>query len=75
VATKTEKRWQLDYEIEQHTEGRITASRLRKDRLKNQLFPFHRIGRSVYYDITEINAVIEGSRFGGDFDSTKRKAA
>jgi hypothetical protein len=76
MANQSNKRWLLDREIEEITEGRISASRLRKDRLAAQLFPFHRIGRSVYYDIAEINAVIEGSRFGGNFGSTnKRKAA
>lgn len=71
-----EKRWLLDREIEEKTEGRISASRLRKVRLAAQLFPFHRIGRSVYYDLGEINAVIEGSRFGGNASkAAKRKVA
>lgn len=71
---QSDKRWQLDYEIEKHTAGRITASRLRKDRLSKKLFPFHRIGRSVYYDLAEINAVIEGSRYGGNVTPAKRAA-
>lgn len=65
MAKQGEKRWLLDREIEEQTEGRITASRLRKDRLNKQYFPFHRIGRSVYYDLAEINTIIEGARFGG----------
>ncbi len=65
MANRSANRWQFDYEIEQRTGGRITASRLRKDRLTKQLFPFHRVGRNVYYDIAEIDAVIEGARFGG----------
>lgn len=74
MSNQSEKRWLLDREIEQHTEGRITASRLRKDRLNRQHFPFHRIGRSVYYDLSEINAVIENSRFGGVVNDKKRAA-
>ena len=35
------KRWLLDYEIEQATSGRLTKSRLRKDRIGKQLIPFH----------------------------------
>ena len=59
------KQWLLDREVEAETQGRISASRLRKDRLGAQLFPFHRVGRSCYYDLREINEVIAGSRFGG----------
>lgn len=58
-------RWLLDREVEEATCGRITASRLRKDRLTRQLFPFHRVGRNVYYDLAEIDAIIEAARFGG----------
>jgi hypothetical protein len=66
VATQRKKRWYLDHEIEQETEGRISASRLRKDRLAAQIFPFHRIGKSCFYDLDEINELIEKSRFGGN---------
>jgi hypothetical protein len=69
------KRWLLDREIESATGRRITASRLRKDRLGKQIFPFHRVGRSVYYDIREIEAVIEGARVGGRAQSQRRKQA
>jgi len=31
MSQETANRWKLDYEIEQATDGRITASRLRKD--------------------------------------------
>lgn len=66
VADNTPKKtWLLDREVEAATLGRISASRLRKDRLGAQLFPFHRIGRSCYYDLSEINELIAGSRFGG----------
>ncbi|MDP1672348.1 MAG: hypothetical protein Q8L65_04415 [Burkholderiales bacterium] len=63
--TQDSNRWILDYEVEQATGGRITASRLRHDRVKQQIFPFHRVGRSVFYDMAEINALIEASRYGG----------
>lgn len=70
-----QKRWQLDYEVENDTGGRITASRLRKDRIGKQIFPFHRVGRNCYYDLAEIDAVIEASRFGGHLPTPNRKAA
>ena len=70
MAKQSEKQWLLDREIEEITEGRISKSRLRKDRLAAQIFPFHRIGKSCFYDIDEINELIEASRFGG-----KSKAA
>ena len=73
MSKQGEKRWHLDREIEDLTEKRITASRLRKDRLGKQIFPFHRIGRSVYYDLAEIDALIEGSRFGGNVGSNAHK--
>ena len=63
--TATEQRWLLDYQVEEKTGGRITASRLRKDRTAKQLFPFHKIGRNCYYDLTEIDARIEKARVGG----------
>jgi hypothetical protein len=50
--------------------GRLTASRLRKDRTGKQLIPFHRLGRSVLYDLDEVNRTIENSRFGGDTRNT-----
>jgi len=62
---KQRKRWLLDREVETETEGRLTASRLQKDRIGPQIFPFHRVGRSVFYDLAEIDAVIEAARFGG----------
>jgi hypothetical protein len=62
---QTEKRWLLDYEVEKATNKRISASWLRKDRLGDQFFPFHRVGRLCFYDLAEINAVIERSRHGG----------
>ena len=59
------KRWRLDYEVEEETGGAVKAQRLRKDRREQQVFPFHKVGRSVLYDLDEINAVIEASRYGG----------
>lgn len=59
------RRWLLDREVELATGGRITTARLRKDRAGGQIFPFHRVGRSVYYDLAEINEVIEAARCGG----------
>lgn len=59
------KRWLLDYEVEAATEKRISASWLRKDRVGPQIFPFHRVGRQCFYDLAEINGVIERSRVGG----------
>jgi hypothetical protein len=59
------KRWLLDREIEVALGGSITASRLRKDRLGKKLFPFHRVGRSVYYDLAEVESVIEAAASGG----------
>lgn len=59
------KRWFIDREVEEETGGRITKQRLRKDRYGAQIFPFHKVGRSIYYDLAEIDAVIENSRFGG----------
>lgn len=60
-----QSRWLRDYEIEAASGGRFKKHMLRKDRLENQRFPFHRIGRSVYYDLTELDATIEEARFGG----------
>jgi|RhiMethySRZTD1v2_1073278.scaffolds.fasta_scaffold260199_2 hypothetical protein len=73
MSQETANRWKLDYEIEQATDGRITASRLRKDRIKNQIFPFHRVGRNCFYDLAEIDAAIEASRFGGNIGRPTRK--
>lgn len=58
-------RWLRDYEVEQRSGGRITASWLRKDRVGKQIFPYHRVGRLCLYDMPEVDAVIEKSRFGG----------
>jgi hypothetical protein len=66
-------RWKLDYEVEEATDGRLTAARLRKDRRQKQLIPFHRLGRTVYYDLAEIDAAIEACRFGGNLK--KKRAA
>ena len=66
---RTEKalkpRWLKDYEVEKESAGVITARRLQKDRTGHQFFPVHKIGRSCYYDLAEINATIEKSRVGG----------
>ena len=59
------KRWYLDREIEDVTGGTISKERLRKDRYGAQIFPFHKVGRSIYYDLVEVESVIENSRFGG----------
>lgn len=59
------KRWLLDREVEDETGGRISKERLRKDRYGAQIFPFHKLGRSIFYDLAEIESVIEKSRFGG----------
>ena len=74
MSQNTQKRWKLDYEVEEATDGRITASRLRKDRIKHQLFPFHRVGRNCFYDLAEIDALIEASRFGGNVSGKNRAA-
>lgn len=66
VEAKQGRRWLLDREVEEATGGRISKSRLRKDRIGEQLFPFHRVGRSVYYSLAEIEAVIERNKFGGE---------
>jgi hypothetical protein len=65
VTLPAPSRWKLDYEIEAATDKRISASWLRKDRVGPQIFPFHRVGRLCFYDLDEIDAVIEGSRHGG----------
>ena len=65
VKRRVQKRWLRDYEVEDETDGALSASFLRKDRLGRQLIPFHRIGKSVFYDLDEVNAAIEKSRFGG----------
>ena len=76
MSQQIEEPWLLDREVEQSTDGRITASRLRKDRIGQQIFPFHRVGRNCYYRLSEIHAVIEASRFGGNASKpTRRKAA
>lgn len=60
-----DKQWLRDYEVEEKTNGRISAAWLRKDRVSKQVFPFHRVGRMCLYDLAEINQVIESSRVGG----------
>ena len=62
---QADRRWKFDYEVEQATGGAITAKRLRMDRLGDQIFPFHRVGRSCWYDLDEVNATIEKAKFGG----------
>lgn len=61
----TQKRWFRDYQVEEATDGVVKAQTLRKDRLGAQRYPFYRVGRNVFYDLQEINSVIEKSRFGG----------
>jgi len=51
----------------------VLTGRLRKDRIKNQIFPFHRVGRNCFYDLAEIDAAIEASRFGGNIGRPTRK--
>lgn len=58
-------RWLRDYEVEAASGGRFTKNQLRNDRLGAQHYPFHRLGRLVYYDLAEIDATIEAARFGG----------
>jgi hypothetical protein len=62
---KQQTEWLLDYQVEERTGGRISASRLRKDRVGKQLFPFHRVGASCFYSLDEINDVIARARVGG----------
>ena len=62
---RTKRRWYSDVEIEQETDGALSASWLRKDRGRNQQIPFHRIGAKVVYDLEEVHAAIEKCRFGG----------
>lgn len=70
---QTSKRWLKDVEIEKATGGAITAIFLRKDRAGLQVIPYHRIGaKMVRYDLSEVNAAIEGMRVGGK--QPKRKA-
>jgi hypothetical protein len=62
--TNTARRWLRDYEVQQ-LRPEFTASRLRKDRLGPQLFPFHRIGRDCWYDLPEMDATVAAAKFGG----------
>jgi hypothetical protein len=55
----------LDHKVETATSKLITASRLQKDRIGKQIFPFHRVGRNCYYSLDEIYGVIERSKCGG----------
>jgi hypothetical protein len=44
----------------------ISARTLRKDRvLGRRRFPWYRVGRSVLYDLDEVESIIRASRFGG----------
>jgi hypothetical protein len=54
-----------DHEFEHATDGRISKSWLRKDRVGKQIFPFYRVGRLCFYDLDEIEAVFQKNRFGG----------
>jgi len=63
--TPRSKPFLLDHEVETATQKFITASRLQKDRIGQQIFPFHRVGRNCYYKLEEIYAVIERNKFGG----------
>jgi hypothetical protein len=65
MSERKQKRWVRDYEVEAATGGVLTKSRLQKDRLGKQLFPFHRVGRDCFYDLDEVNEVIVASRCGG----------
>lgn len=65
------KRWLLDYEVEEASDRVFKFSTLRKDRLGPQLFPFHRVGKTVLYDLDELNATVESARFGGHVAKTK----
>lgn len=60
-----QSRWLRDYEVEAASNGRFKKSTLRKDRLGDQIFPFHRVKRNVYYDLDELDATVAKSRFGG----------
>lgn len=62
---KKARRWLRDYEVEIESNGRFKKSTLQKDRLEQQRYPFHRVGRSIYYDLAELDATVEGARFGG----------
>jgi hypothetical protein len=63
MENRQQKRWSREREISQKTG--IPVSTLQKDRVTEQRFPFHKVGRAVYYDLNEVNAAIEAARFGG----------
>ena len=63
-STSKRPTWLRDYEVEQER-PEFSASRLRKDRVGPQLFPFHRIGRDCFYSLEEIDATIAAAKFGG----------
>lgn len=62
--TPRAKRWMRDLEIERESGGVFRASTLRKDRLGPQRYPFHRVGKSVYYDLAELHAIVEQACHG-----------
>lgn len=72
--SEKQKRWLRDYEVEAVSAGRFKSSTLRKDRIGAQLYPFHKIGKTVLYDMAELDATVENSRFGGH-GGAKTKAA
>jgi len=65
-------RWLRDYEVEIASGGRFKKSTLRKDRITAQFFPFHRVGKTVLYDLAELDATVERARFGGKAGSNSR---
>lgn len=62
---ENKSRWLRDHEIEIASGGRFKKHTLRKDRLEEQRYPFHRIGRAVFYSLEELDATVEEARFGG----------
>ncbi|OGA13737.1 MAG: hypothetical protein A3H32_14345 [Betaproteobacteria bacterium RIFCSPLOWO2_02_FULL_63_19] len=69
---ENQKRWLRDYEVEVASAGRFKKSTLRKDRIGAQLFPFHRVGKTVLYDLAELNTTVESARFGGKVGTKAR---
>lgn len=72
TANKSAKRWLSDVELVDSLGGALSVAFLRKDRIGAQRIPFHRIGKLARYDLDEVNAAIERSKFGGKAVAEKR---
>lgn len=60
------KKFLLDREVEAATNGRLSVSRLRKDRLGARIFPYYKVGKSCFYTLEDIESAILKHRQGGD---------